>query len=447
MNGFSTYWYQPVFLAELLIADMIFAHKLRKKRWFFLRIFCVLVFGLFLICLFPMDVRDRFNISVMFGLAFIGSLAGLRICFDESVWNILFCAIAAYAVRHIAFVLCSLLLSALPVWSILEKMGSIIDPYRFDGGVSALNPFVVLIYLDCYFLIYWYFGYFLNRRLRYNEDLSLGRKPLIIFSGLLIFVDIYLHMLTVSNIHADRLSVIVENIYNLICGILILFLQFGILSYQKLEKSKQQFRHMMEQNRKQYEISRDSMELINVKHHDLKHQIHMLRKRTDQEAVRELEEVVKQYDLIVKTGNKYMDSLLSDVCTVCREKHITFTYMIDGNCLEFMEAGDIYSLFGNATENAMEYVGEIDDKDKRFIHLTVKRTDRLTIVHMENYYDGEEWRVTDGLPRTTKQKKQNHGFGLRSMQMTAQKYGGALSVHACDHLFSLDIILPSEGVR
>lgn len=46
------------------------------------------------------------------------------------------------------------------------------------------------------------------------------------------------------------------------------------------------------------------------------------------------------------------------------------------------------------------------------------------------------------LPRTTKENKSYHGFGLRSIQLTAEKYGGEMSVHAKDQLFCVDVILP-----
>ena len=69
----------------------------------------------------------------------------------------------------------------------------------------------------------------------------------------------------------------------------------------------------------------------------------------------------------------------------------------------------------------------------------------LVAIHVENYYDGEDWGMEKGLPGTTKQNKSYHGFGLRSIRMTAEKYGGEMSVHARNHLFILDVILPQQN--
>ena len=118
------------------------------------------------------------------------------------------------------------------------------------------------------------------------------------------------------------------------------------------------------------------------------------------------------------------------------------SYIADGAQLAGMETGDIYTLFGNATENAIEYLQKLPDPEKRFLHLSVKRMGELVAIHRENYYEGPDRTGDAALPHTTKENKSYHGFGLRSIQMTAEKYGGEMSVHAKDHLFCLDVILP-----
>ena len=45
-------------------------------------------------------------------------------------------------------------------------------------------------------------------------------------------------------------------------------------------------------------------------------------------------------------------------------------------------------------------------------------------------------------PETTKKDAQFHGYGLKSVQYTAQKYGGAVDVSANDHWFHLKILIP-----
>lgn len=436
------YWYKVLFLFELLAAEGIFSFKLRRRNHFPVRVLASVGICLIFAVFYPlMDYTVMYNSGIFFAI-FLMTLFGFRFCFDESWWNILFCALAAYSVQHIAFVTYNMVIMGLDLENILSQMGSVLNPYGNYDMQGGVNPLTVLAYADCYVLIYWYFGYFLNERMQRNEDLSLGRKPLIAFSGLLIAVDIVLHMVTVMNTAADRTSVMLEYSYNLLCCILVLFLQFGILSRRQLEQSNDQLQQMLAQREKQYEIRRESMDIINIKHHDLKHQLGLLRKVVDRQTLQGMEDAVNRYDTIVSTGNEYLDLLLTEKSMLCLAKKIMFTYIADGQKLNFMEPGDVYSLFGNATENAIEYVEKLEDEEKRFIHLSVKAVGGLVTVHVENYFEGQEWNMAEGLPGTTKENKSYHGFGLRSIRMTAEKYGGEMSVHAADHLFSLDVVLP-----
>ena len=436
------YWYKVLFLFELLAAEGIFSFKLRRRNHFPVRVLVSVGICLIFAVFYPlMDYTVMYNSGIFFAI-FLMTLFGFRFCFDESWWNILFCALAAYSVQHIAFVTYNMVIMGLDLENILSQMGSVLNPYGNYDMQGGVNPLTVLAYADCYVLIYWYFGYFLNERMQRNEDLSLGRKPLIAFSGLLIAVDIVLHMVTVMNTAADRTSVMLEYSYNLLCCILVLFLQFGILSRRQLEQSNDQLQQMLAQREKQYEIRRESMDIINIKHHDLKHQLGLLRKVVDRQTLQGMEDAVNRYDTIVSTGNEYLDLLLTEKSMLCQAKKIMFTYIADGQKLNFMEPGDVYSLFGNATENAIEYVEKLEDEEKRFIHLSVKAVGGLVTVHVENYFEGQEWNMAEGLPGTTKENKSYHGFGLRSIRMTAEKYGGEMSVHAADHLFSLDVVLP-----
>lgn len=48
----------------------------------------------------------------------------------------------------------------------------------------------------------------------------------------------------------------------------------------------------------------------------------------------------------------------------------------------------------------------------------------------------------DGFPVTTKGSADYHGFGVRSMAQTAEKYGGNVSVTAKGGVFALNIVIP-----
>ena len=62
-------------------------------------------------------------------------------------------------------------------------------------------------------------------------------------------------------------------------------------------------------------------------------------------------------------------------------------------------------------------------------------------VNVYNFYGGD-LEFDGGLPRSTKGDALNHGFGMKSVRMLAEKYGGELKVTAEDGIFNTDIIFP-----
>ena len=91
-----------------------------------------------------------------------------------------------------------------------------------------------------------------------------------------------------------------------------------------------------------------------------------------------------------------------------------------------MSEVDIYSLFGNALDNAITAVEPLDTP-YRDIKLTIKNMGELVHVRVENCFAGKI-KLEDGIPVTTKKDRRYHGYGFLSMQMIAAKYNGKVKV-------------------
>ena len=63
----------------------------------------------------------------------------------------------------------------------------------------------------------------------------------------------------------------------------------------------------------------------------------------------------------------------------------------------------------------------------------------MLFIQSDNYYAGE-LSFKDGLPQTTKEDSNWHGFGLRSIKLIVQKYGGELTTYVEDDIFHLSIL-------
>jgi sensor histidine kinase regulating citrate/malate metabolism len=115
--------------------------------------------------------------------------------------------------------------------------------------------------------------------------------------------------------------------------------------------------------------------------------------------------------------------------------------MADGAKLNQMEPGDIYALFGNAIDNAVTAVMALEDADKRAISIKILSQAQLVMIQIQNYYAGT-LRFEDGLPQTQQTDHRLHGYGMKSMRYTAEKYHGTMTVQAKDQIFCLQVLIP-----
>ncbi len=203
---------------------------------------------------------------------------------------------------------------------------------------------------------------------------------------------------------------------------------------------------LWQQNKAKYSLAKENIDLINRKCHDLKHQMRALKNMEESEErsqyVSELERSIQIYNAIVKTGNEALDTILTEKSLYCEAKRILVNCVADGSKLDFINPVDLYSIFGNAMDNAIESVEDISDPGRRIIDVLVYVKQQFLAISVTNPIDGAPPEFEDGIPVTTKEKNGYHGFGLKSIRHTADKYGGFVTVEAKDGCFSLRILFP-----
>ena len=90
---------------------------------------------------------------------------------------------------------------------------------------------------------------------------------------------------------------------------------------------------------------------------------------------------------------------------------------------------------------------KIEEKERRIIRVNIKRIKSLVSVHMENYVEeNEKIEFKDGLPVSFNKDKNYHGFGMRSMKKSVEKYNGNMEVGVRDNIFSLDMLIPLNEI-
>lgn len=237
---------------------------------------------------------------------------------------------------------------------------------------------------------------------------------------------------------------------NLFCNIAVSIFDAGaiallnmMLQNVSLEQNNHVVYQLLQSERKQYKMSQESISIVNMKCHDLKHQIAAIRavsQADQQEALKELESAVMIYDIIAKTGNKTLDTVLTEKGLYCDQHHIVLTYTVNPEPLSFINGVDLYALFSNGLDNAIESVIK-EAPDNRVISLSVSAHGSLLSIRLENTCT-RPLEFVNGRPVTTKKDQHNHGFGTQSIQYLARKYKGNAVFHMEDQMFLLDVMIP-----
>jgi sensor histidine kinase YesM len=86
-------------------------------------------------------------------------------------------------------------------------------------------------------------------------------------------------------------------------------------------------------------------------------------------------------------------------------------------------------------------VSKLPEGMERPIYLNVHAEKKLLLIQTENPFTGE---VTfqDGLPKTSSGDEFNHGFGMKSIRLIAEKYHGSVSSRAKDGTFYVNVVIP-----
>lgn len=231
------------------------------------------------------------------------------------------------------------------------------------------------------------------------------------------------------------------NVISVLFSVLAMVVSMCQMRQAESKKKAQIATQLLHTERSRYALEKEAVDAINIRCHDIKHQIAALGDVGRERELREIERLVDIYDCGLKTQCAALDVVLASKSLMCLNKQIELTCMADGRRLAFMEDADIYALFGNILDNAIEAVEQLDDEERRLISLSVHVREHFLHVSEENYYSGDL--VMDrGLPMTTKEDKRFHGFGMQSIRMLTEKYGGDLRLRASGGIYRLSILFP-----
>lgn len=408
---------------QLVAAANLFAGFFPKRSKFVLRL---LLYALPLLVIYNIGINTMPPIEnplldrlLLLGPVFY-TMLGTWLCYRCSFLDAVYCTASAYSAQNIVYNL---------YWIAKLNLG-------FEEGSLQAVPVSLTFMAVTYTLAYFSFA----RRMRNWEEHKFMRTKLV---GNATIVMLFVTFLN-QRVPGARVEWMVYISY-IIGDVLALIMQFGLFTESSLERRNAIMEQLLYAEQRKQRMTAENVELINRKCHDLKHQIEGLKRMgsgIERDAyIRKIEQAVMIYESAVKTGNETLDLILMDKQLYCEQHHIKLTCVADGSNLDYIDTMDIYALFGNALDNAIESVRREPEEANRIISFRIGSKGRLLGIHFENYV-GEPVQLVDGLPVTTKKDKQYHGFGMLSIRHIAEKYHGSMSIRTEAHLFCLDIMIP-----
>lgn len=364
------------------------------------------------------------------GILILLMIAAYLSCYEEPLSNVLFYFGSGFATWYIAD-------RVILVTASVCRLNSTLVPY-----LEERTPTHIALYIGGMTLVYLLIFGTIGRKMRRlgDHEIPMQNAMLMVLLDCMLTPIFYFESGAIAQYNVFYYNLL--NVGEIIFYVFMLVLQVQMLAAARDKVEMTTMQHLWEEEKRQYRLTKENIDALNVKCHDLKHQIRNLRKtgQVDEAYLDDLERSVAIYNSAIRSGNETLDIVLTDKRLHCATHGIQFTCIADGSGVDFMETMDIFSLFGNILDNAIECESELPP-ETRFIHLSVRTFNQMVTIHVENYCT-ETLEFRDGIPVTTKEDKTCHGYGMKSIRHIVEKYNGSFTIATQDQLFRIDIMMP-----
>ena len=433
---------QNSFFWELFITSMMFAFVFQRRSRYALRLAVSFALGLIVSMLIPTQPELGASLPPMsrillyslyprYVILFLVCFSAVRFCLDCSPWEAVFATVSGYCIQHIIYKTYDCLNEAVILLTSVETARYLI---------YAISRFIIA---HAFFALYWFLYV---KKLKSLGGFKINNKYMVVLAVVAVSAAnmlnaiFYTMYVTYPDDGERPLFLVVYAAFPLLVCFLCLFAlldsTYGATTSANLLISQS----LYDKTRAQYEISKQNADRINIKYHDLKR---FLENSTySREASRDIRHAVEQYEALPKTGNNAVNIVLSEKLGEMKAEGIEFRSNINAEPLGFMHGTDIYSFLSNLLSNAIEYL-KTDGSAERYIALDIVKSGEMVKIRQENAVSAP---ITvdreSGLPQTTKEDRENHGFGVKSMTEVVSKYGGNILFDSKGGKFTVVALIP-----
>ena len=346
--------------------------------------------------------------------------------------------------RHKASKIVSAYVAAifLTIDSIIQSLGCIIielflnEPNRMLIWKTSSIIFNLLLYI-------------MMRQLnkRNNNQIKSSVKLLSRKLYLLILVSLFIIGELCGNItvHSNQLSlsndihIFLTTLTILIFLVVIIWFVFSNISKQYYESiSKVMEKQVNEQVCYYQKINKLSEDIREFRHDYKNHMIclqALLEGREYDDALEYVKGITRQ-DIIESnkffSGNQIADAILSDKAELAKQSCCKIEF--DGFISDGISASDLCIILSNALDNAIEACARLPSNGDKIITVKCDILQNVQLMRITNPND-----INNSTTETSKEDKENHGFGLYNIRRTVEKHNGQMSIPSQTPLFILDL--------
>ena len=190
----------------------------------------------------------------------------------------------------------------------------------------------------------------------------------------------------------------------------------------------------------------DYMDSIRIIRHDMKHHLDVLDNYLQNDEISKAKKYLQSIDAHAKgiqrpiksVNHPLVDAVIEnqynkmskDIILVCEGK-------LPQNIQ--IEDYDLCTIFSNLLSNAKEACDKLQEHEK-IIRLGIRRKGRKIVVEISNPIEWSLEKKKMGY-FTSKEQKEEHGYGLRSVKKTVEKYHGSVDIDVRNELITIYVFL------
>ena len=306
---------------------------------------------------------------------------------------------------------------------------------------STFNSVSILIFVRVITLV---ISYLLNRYVTsLKSDYII---PPIYYLGfcLVLFGSLYLFIAQLFNENITMNMLFISGSVLIIVNVIMIVMDEKIYHLIILENKNKLLQQQTIAYENQMEIINQSNEAIRLLRHNYKDHLIMLSNLYDNGKQDEAKEYINTIignmgnESVANSNNFVIDSVLNFKLRNIKNTNINLTLLLNVPISINILPYDLTVVIGNLLDNA---ILASNNSIEKILSIKIECQMNNLIILIDNSYNGK---IIDdnGIFKTTKLYKNNHGLGITSVKKIIEKYDGDIRFNYTSNMFSVSVIIP-----